>query len=273
MRRIIVSSLLAVLLSGVAAVPRARATTQADLQEEVDRATLAAEDILGDNQGAEARKLLPNAKAVMVCPRIFKGGFMFGGEIGSCVLLARGAQGSWSFPAFYGVGGGSFGAQIGIQDAEIMMVIMTDNGLRAVMDSQFRLGAGASVALVTLGTGVEGATTAALSADIVAFARPRGLFAGIAIQGSIMNADSEGDEIYYGQPVGTVDIVRAMRVNNPGADPLRAVLMKFGGQTHVPQYAPQEAQEPQEQAADPPPPPPNYTPEGGVQQENLPAPH
>jgi lipid-binding SYLF domain-containing protein len=143
------------------------------------------------------------------------------------------------------MGGGSFGLQAGIQDAEIVMMILTDAGLRAVMDTQFRVGADASVALVTIGGGVEGATSVALNADIVAFARTRGLFAGVSLQGSVMNSDSEGDEAYYGQPVGPIDIVRAMRVNNPGADPLRAALMRTGA---AQSYA----------AAPPPPPPPGY---------------
>jgi hypothetical protein len=83
----------------------------------------------------------------------------------------------------------------------------------------------------------------ALNADIVAFARTRGLFAGISLQGSVMSSDSAGDEAYYGQPVGPVDILMAMRVNNPGADPLRAALMRAGNPP------------PQAYAAAPPPPP------------------
>jgi lipid-binding SYLF domain-containing protein len=207
---------------------QAAAVTAQGQQELVDRATLAVQDVLGGADSGQPRDMLPHARAVLVCPRVFRASFLFGGEGGGCVLLARGGQGSWSSPAFYSMGGGSFGLQAGIQDAEIVMMILTDNGLRAVMDNQFRLGADASVALVTIGVGVEGATTTALNADIVAFAKTRGLFAGVSLQGSVMSSDSAGDEVYYGQPVGAVDIVRAMRVNNPGADPLRSALMQFG---------------------------------------------
>jgi lipid-binding SYLF domain-containing protein len=223
----------------------AQAANAQDQQELVDRATLAVGEVLSDREGEQARDLMPRARAVMICPRVFRAGFLFGGEGGGCVLVARGGQGTWSSPAFYSMGGGSFGLQAGIQDAEIVMMILTDAGLRAVMDTQFRVGADASVALVTIGGGVEGATSVALNADIVAFARTRGLFAGVSLQGSVMNSDSEGDEAYYGQPVGPIDIVRAMRVNNPGADPLRAALMRTGA---AQSYA----------AAPPPPPPPGY---------------
>jgi lipid-binding SYLF domain-containing protein len=245
-RRMLRAAACALTLSIV--VPQAaRAADAQDQQELVDRATLAVGEVLSDREGAEARDMMPNTRAVMICPRVFRAGFLFGGEGGGCVLVARGGQGTWSSPAFYRMGGGSFGLQAGIQDAEIVMLIRTDNGLRAVMDSQFRIGADASVALVTVGGGVEGATSVALNADIVAFARTRGLFAGVSLQGSVMSSDSEGDEAYYGQPVGPVDIVRAMRVTNPGADPLRAALMR----TAVPaqqSYA----------AAPPPSPPPGY---------------
>jgi len=218
-------------------------------QELVDRATLAASGILSDDQeGKPVRNLLPDARAVIICPRVFRVGIILGGgEGGGCVLLARGAQGTWSAPAFYTMAAGSFGPQLGVQDAEVMFLILTKGGLRAVMDNQVRLGAGFSLAVVNLGGGLEGDTTTALNADIVAFARTRGLFAGISLQGSIMNASSEADEAYYGQPVGTVDIVMAMRANNPAADPLRAVLMRYG--TPAPAPAPL----PPAQAYAPPP--------------------
>jgi lipid-binding SYLF domain-containing protein len=248
----------------------ARAASAQDQQDLVDRATLAVGEVLSDREGEQARQLLPGSRAVMICPRVFRAGFLFGGEGGGCVLVARGGQGTWSSPAFYSMGGGSFGLQVGIQDAEIVMMIRTDQGLRAVMDSQFRIGADASVAMVTVGGGVEGATSVALNADIVAFARTRGLFAGVSLQGSVMDSDSAGDEAYYGQPVGPVDIVRAMRVNNPGADPLRAALMRAGNP-------------PVQAAAAPPgygpdagysPPPPVYSPGGPapVQSQSLPPP-
>jgi lipid-binding SYLF domain-containing protein len=272
-------------LLGAAALPFALAQpataqdTQQGQQALVDRATLALNDVMtNDAQGGQARQLLPKARAVMICPRVFRAGFLFGGEGGGCVLLARGGAGTWSAPAFYSMGGGSFGLQAGIQDAEFVMLIVTNAGLRAVMDDQFRLGVGASVALVTIGGGVEGATTAALNADIVAYARTRGLFAGVSLQGSVMSSDSVGDQLYYGQPAGPVDILMAMRVTNPGADPLRAALMRYG--------AP-EAPPPQTYAAAPPPPaynggyqapayapPPPYGagPPSSVQSQSLPPP-
>ena len=231
------TALCALSLAGceMGAVDQVRAQQQ---QELVDRATLAAQDLLNPVTGKVAARTLRKARAVMICPRVFRVGFLFGGEGGGCVLLARGGNGSWSAPAFYSLGNGSFGLQAGMQDAELMMMIMTNRGLDAVMDSQFKIGAGASVALVTLGGGVSGDTTAALNADIVAFERTRGLYAGISLEGGVMSADSIGDRAYYNQDIGSRGIVMAMRANNPGADPLRAVLMRFGNQEPAPAAVP-----------------------------------
>lgn len=202
---------------------------QEQQQHLVDRATLAAQDVLDWRaNGNEAQRFLSRAKGVVICPSIFRMAFIFGGSGGGCVLLARDGSGSWSAPAFYSMGSGSFGAQAGVQDAELMMFIMTRKGLTAIMDSHFKFGANASVTLATLGAGMEGATTTALRADIVAVEKSSGLFAGISLQGSVLSADSVGNRAYYGQSVGVEDIAVTMRVNNPGADPLRAVLIRYG---------------------------------------------
>ena len=172
--------------------------------------------------------MLVRAKGALICPRIFKAGFFFGGQGGDCVLISRG-PGGWSSPAFYTVGSGSFGLQIGVQDSELVFLILTGRGLQAVLDSQFKIGADASIAIATLGAGLEGDTTAALRADIVAFSKNRGLFVGISLQGSIISSDSGWNQTYYGQPLAAQQIVMQGAGNNPGAAPLREMLARFAG--------------------------------------------
>ena len=207
------------------------AWAQAEQQQVVDRSTLAAQEMLNDHDGTDAQGVLRRARAAMICPQIFRAGFLLGGQGGTCVLVARDGAGSWSSPAFYGLGGGSIGFQAGVQDAEVMFLIMSDRGLTAVLDSQFKIGADASATFVDLGGGIEGATTAALRADIVGFTRARGLFAGISLGGSVMSAKSDWNQAYYGRPVGVQQIVITMEASNPAADSLRAVLVRFGSQT------------------------------------------
>jgi len=254
------------------------AMAQAEQQALVDRSTLAVQEMLGASGDANAAHfndavaLLRRARAVMVCPRVFRAGFIFGGQGGSCVLLARDGAGSWSSPAFYGLGAGSVGLQIGVQDAMVMMVILTDKGLAALMDSQFKIGADASIAVATIGGGIAGATTAAVGADIVTFAKTRGLYAGIALDGSLLTGRSEWNRLYYGQSYGARQIVVDMAAHNPGADPLRGALMRYGANATAQQVPAQQQPYGQQQQSyapqQPYQPPPGYA-GGGVRAEPL----
>ena len=211
----------------------ARAQTQQ--QALVDRATLTVQEMLSGDNTTEARDPLKRARGAMICPRVFKAGFFLGGEGGNCVLVGRsgnaagGAQNPapWSGPAFYGMGGGSFGLQFGIQDSEVIFIVLTDKGLQALLNSQFKFGADASIAVATIGAGVSGDTTAALRADIVAFALSRGLFAGISVEGTLISSRSDWDQIYYNQPIGAQQIVLNMQGQNQGDEPLKEMLARF----------------------------------------------
>jgi lipid-binding SYLF domain-containing protein len=229
MRRTIIA--LGALAAALGFLPRG-AMAQAEEQTLVDRATLTVQEMLSEgdaNALRDARRVLNDTRAVMICPRIFRAGFVFGGQGGDCVLTARDGAGSWSSPAFYTIGSASFGLQIGIQDMQVMMFILTERGLNAVMDSQVKLGADASVAVATLGAGIAGATTTAVGADIVSFARTRGLYAGISLEGSLLSSRNDFNTGYYGRSVAARQVVVNMEAHNPAADPLRAVLMRFSG--------------------------------------------
>ena len=213
----------------------------------VDRATLTVQEMTSQTVSDSPQSMLRKAKATLICPRVFKAGFFFGGEGGSCVLLARAGNGTWSYPAFYTIGSGSFGLQIGIQDSQVIIMIMTDKGLNAVMDNQVKLGADAGLAIATYGAGVQGSTTAAAGADIVAFAAARGLYGGISLEGSLMSTDTKANQGYYGQPYAARQIVVSMQGSNRGADPLREILTRSGGRATEPAAAPMQ-------------PPPGYAP-------------
>jgi lipid-binding SYLF domain-containing protein len=250
------------------------AQAQGDEQTLVDRATLALQDMVNQSMSEDPRRMLGRARAVMVCPRVFKAGFFFGGEGGACVLLARAANGTWSYPAFYGMGSGSFGLQIGIQDSQFVMMIMTEKGLRAILDSQFKFGADASLAIATIGAGVQGSTTGALGADIIAFSQTRGLYGGISLEGSLMGQRSGWNRAYYGRELDGRQIVLEMQASNPGADPLRDVLTRYGTQEQRQAAAPPQASAPPQDNRVPPPTgaPTELAPRAQVQQQSLPPP-
>jgi lipid-binding SYLF domain-containing protein len=219
---------LALILAAVGASACAGPPVGSEPQRLVDRAALSVQDILStSNDRLNAASLLPRARGAVVCPRSFRVAFFAGGEGGGCVLLGRDAAGSWSSPAFYVLGTGSFGLQAGIQDNQTLLLVMNDRALDALINRQFKFGADASVAVAHLGGSVEGATTTALGADIVAFSRSRGLFAGLSLDGTVLQPQPEWNQAYYGRAVVTRDIVRNMTVHNPGADPLRGALLRI----------------------------------------------
>ncbi|MSP03158.1 MAG: hypothetical protein EXR07_19240 [Acetobacteraceae bacterium] len=233
----------------------------------VDRAALTVQEMMAQNVSQDPKSLLRRAKAVMICPRVFKAGFFIGGEGGSCVLLARSGNGTWSYPTFYDIGSGSFGFQFGVQDSQLMMLVMTTRGLNAAMDSQVRLGGSVSVAVATMGMGVQGSTTAAAGADIIAFAAARGLFGGVSLDGGLMSARIDSNQAYYGQPLAARQVVLQMQGVNPGADPLRGVLTRYG---NVDQGAPAGANVPPSGPAAPSTGPQPYQPPQAPGQSSYP---
>jgi lipid-binding SYLF domain-containing protein len=225
MRRILMVAVTALAL----AVPQlARAS---DEQQAVDDATNAVQRLSTDQGAASSvRDLLHRARGVMIIPTLVKGGFIVGGQGGTGLLLSRDQKtGNWSYPAFYSMGAGSFGLQIGLEVSKIMLIIMNDKALDAMMQDEFKIGAEAGIAVVTLGAGAEASTTAAGGADIYAVAESAGLFGGIAIQGGIVKPRVEQDHAYYGRNVTAQDIVLRRAAKNPGADKLRAELRRVAG--------------------------------------------
>ncbi len=218
MRPLTTYALIAAIALPVAFAPAARAASEA--ANLVDRARITVQDLKHDKEFGNARELLRHAKGVLIVPSLVKGGFFFGAEGGAGVLLSHNGA-SWGYPAFYTLASASFGLQIGLEKAELVLIVMTDRALQALMRDEFKIGAGAGLAIVTLGSSVEGATTAAAGADIVVWASASGAYAGVSINGSIVKPRTEWDASYYGRPVSSADIVIKGNVHNGGADVLR----------------------------------------------------
>ncbi|GBQ26448.1 lipid-binding SYLF domain-containing protein [Gluconacetobacter azotocaptans] len=214
------------LLAATLLLPAAPALAAGEKQQAlVDRATLTVRDMFsGARSDSKISQYMTRARAVMVCPSIFRMSIGFGGSGGGCVLLSRDARGSWSDPAFFSLSSANVGIQLGMQDSQVMFFVMTDRGLQALLDNQFQLGANAAASFATMGSGIESGTTGQRNTDIMALQKSKGLFAGAALGGSKLSVNSGANRSYYNQIVGPEDIVISMRVNNPGADPLRSAL-------------------------------------------------
>jgi lipid-binding SYLF domain-containing protein len=196
-------------------------------QHLVDSSTLALEDMLGQGGNTQALSLLRKAKAVLICPNIFRAGFLLGGEGGGCVMSARTSDGGWSYPAIYGMGSGSVGLQFGVQNAEVMMMVMTNGGLNALLNSQFKFGLDAGLTIATLGAGVNGAMSTAINADIISISQTQGLYGGVSLSGAVLSNDAGAEQKYYGQELDARQIVVNGQGSNPGANPLRTMLGRY----------------------------------------------
>jgi lipid-binding SYLF domain-containing protein len=217
------------LLAGTAAAFLAPAAARADAKRQslVDQSLDTGRKILDGKDFPDARKVMNNARGVMIVPELVQGGFIIGAAGGRGVLMSRTGPGDWSYPAFYGMGSGSVGFQVGGKVSEIVFIILTEKGLAAILDHKFKFGAEAGVTMVAVGAGIEGASTAALGTDIVAYANSNGLFAGASLEGSYIDADDDWNALYYGTGANGRAIVLDRRVSNPGADPIRQFFARW----------------------------------------------
>jgi lipid-binding SYLF domain-containing protein len=203
------------------------AHADAKRQSLVDSSLQTAQKVLGGRDFPDAGRMMPNARGVLIVPELVQGGFIVGAAGGRGTLMARNGERDWSPPAFYGMGSGSVGLQIGAKVSEVVFIIRTEKGLNAILDHKFKFGAEAGVTLVSVGIGLEGASTTAVGADIVAFSNSAGLFAGASFEGSYLDPDGDWDALYYGPGATTRAIVLERRYSNPGAEPLRQYLAKW----------------------------------------------
>jgi SH3 domain-containing YSC84-like protein 1 len=208
--------------ASVAATGAAAQTTTP--QTLIDRAWTTVEHLKANPEFSNFNDLLHQAQAVVVVPRLIKAGFVIGGAGGSGVLLARGPQGEWSYPAFLRLGAGSIGFQFGAEMSEVVLVIMNRRALDKLLQDRVTLGADASVAAGAMGGSLQAGTTTNAGADIYTFASSKGLFGGLALEGGVLTPDQDDDRAYYGTDATTRDIVIDRRFKNPSADPLRNAL-------------------------------------------------
>lgn len=193
-------------------------------EELVEKAALTVEKLMVDPNLSELRAYLERAQGVLIVPQLFRGGLIIGGEGGSGVLLVKGSDGSWSSPAFYTLGGASFGLQIGGEMSEVVFAIMNDGAVDALINNQLKLGADASVSVGPVGKGVEASTTTNLRDDIYAFSKSVGLFGGGVLEGAAIIKRTAWNELYYAAGADPRKILIDRKYFNPHADRLRASL-------------------------------------------------
>jgi len=163
------------------------------------------------------------ARAVLIFPRVHKGAFLVGGAGGKGILLARSNDGTWSAPAFYGIGGGGIGLQFGYQRATVVLFLMNQQTLMSVIDRGLTLGVDATVAAGTVGASGKSVGKMA-SSDVVQLVEAGGVFAGVSLDGAVLGARNGESAAYYGSGASAYDIVIARAYDHAGANALKQAL-------------------------------------------------
>jgi lipid-binding SYLF domain-containing protein len=199
------------------------ATDLDDAQTVVERARITFGEFLRDGNYGWMHGHLRDAKGVLIYPQVLKGGFILGGSGGTGVLLVRDENtGEYSQPAFYTVGSVSFGLQIGGEAAEVVMLVMSRKGIDSLLTSKVNLGGDVSIAIGPVGGGAKGDVTT----DFISFAKSKGLYAGLNLDGSYLAVRDGLNRAYYGKETTPADILIRKSVSNKDSDRLREELRK-----------------------------------------------
>jgi lipid-binding SYLF domain-containing protein len=218
----VITVFLALALFATTVLP-AMAADEEEAQGIVDKARVTFNNFMRDKNYTWLHSHLKDAKGLLIFPQVLKAGFILGGSGGTGVLVVKDEKtGDWSEPAFYTIGAVSFGLQIGGEAAEVIMMAMSQKAIDSLFSSSFKLGGDTSIAVGPKGVGAKGNITA----DFISFAKSKGIYAGINLEGSVVDVRDSLNKAYYGKDVRPVDIVVKKEVSNKGSERLREELKK-----------------------------------------------
>jgi lipid-binding SYLF domain-containing protein len=173
-----------------------------DVGKEAERALSAANvllEIIKTPESGIPQDLLNHADAIAVIPNVVKAAFGVGGRHGKGVVARRLPNSSWGTPAFIEVSGGSFGLQLGVSVTDVVLVFTNDDGLKGLLDDKVELGGDAGVAAGPVGRSAEAGTNVTFDSPIYSYSRSKGLFAGLALKGTVMTLDGSANRRLYGE--------------------------------------------------------------------------
>lgn len=180
--------------------------------------------------------LLSRSKCVMIVPGLKKGAFIVGGDYGRGFAICRSGD-SWGAPAAIRLSGGSFGAQLGVESTDLVMLVMNQRGMDRLTRDKFTIGADASAAIGPVGRDVSAGTDATLRAELLTYARSKGAFAGVSLDGTVVTADRSEDRKLYGRDVTNAELIRGQIRPTDAANALIADLNNLAAGQSTPQLA------------------------------------
>jgi SH3 domain-containing YSC84-like protein 1 len=207
------------------------AFASSDREDDISRTHKAAQvfkEIMNTPDHAIPQDLLESAKCIAIIPGDVKFAFIFGGSYGRGLATCLTGHG-WSAPMFVAIDGGSVGYQIGGSSTDIVMLFMNDHALKSLLSDKFKLGADASVAAGPVGRNAAAGTDLKLTAEILSYSRTKGVFAGVSLDGAVMQADKSGDKSMYGRDVDRHEILDG-KITVPAS--ARTLVRELGGYVH-----------------------------------------
>jgi lipid-binding SYLF domain-containing protein len=172
------------------------------------------------------KDLITKAECIVIVPGVKKGAIGFGGQYGRGYMSCR-QNGGWSAPSGMRIEGGSVGFQIGGSSTDVILLVMNSRGVDKLLSSKFTVGADAAVAAGPLGRQASASTDATMRAEMLAWSRSRGVFAGVSLQGSTLRTDTDENKDLYGRELSAREIVRGTIKSPAAASPLMSVLAKY----------------------------------------------
>jgi lipid-binding SYLF domain-containing protein len=192
---------LIIALLGVSSLGWAASARQ-DAAERLDKAATVLHEIMDAPDKGVPVEILDGAKCIAVVPNMIKGGFIFGGKHGKGVATCR-TENGWSAPAFFTIGGGNAGFQIGLEGVDLVMIIQNARGMEHLIASKFQIGADASAAAGPVGRHASANTDWKADTEILTYSRAKGAFAGVTLEGASIRRDDDSTRAIYGRKAST----------------------------------------------------------------------
>jgi SH3 domain-containing YSC84-like protein 1 len=191
--------------------------TKVDVTERMQDAAKALDELAQAPDKGIPDQVFKSAKCVAVIPSMLKGGFIFGAKHGRGVATCRLPNGDWSAPPFFTITGGSWGAQIDVEDVQLVIMVMNEQGMRRLMEDKFQMEGSAAAAAGPVGRNASAGTDWKLDADFLSYSRAKGLFAGIDLSGSWIERDKDSTMAMYGADRSNTDLLTGQTAPPPEA--------------------------------------------------------
>jgi lipid-binding SYLF domain-containing protein len=201
--------------------------TKQEVVRRLDESAIVLSEVMSAPDKGIPEDLMEKANCIVIVPSLKKAAFIVGAKYGKGFISCREGRSGWSAPGAVRIEGGSVGFQIGGSETDLVMLVMNARGKDRLLSSKFTLGGEGEVAAGPIGRSATAQTDAKFTAEILAWSRSRGVFAGVSLQGATLRQDLDDNKALYGKPIENVDLVKTKVVFPRAAAKLQNILQKY----------------------------------------------